>query len=413
MVLHVGSLAWPATFPNRPTYPSLEKNITCDCLIIGGGVGGALSTYKLQSRGMDTVIVDKHVMAGGSTAANTGILQYTNDKSLTSCIHTFGEATGVAFYRLCQQALTQLRSLHQELSADTDFIPRSSLYFASTEEDLPALRTEWETLSKYGFEAEWWDAQQIGAHFPFTKPAGIITHGDAEVNPYKFTLSVLEAASKRGARVFENTEITSYRFHDDHVTCYTRNGTIKAKHVIFATGYETQEIKRDQGAVLTTTFAVVTKPVPDLSTWYDRYMIWETARPYLYMRTTPDHRIVIGGLDEPLLAPNDAQIRLLHHSKRLVHEAEALFPDLAPLEIEYAWASTFGSTRDGLPLFGQHESYPHCYFLEAYGGNGTVYSMIGAELLADTLTGTKRPEMELFSLTRSSKPAPDQQTQLF
>jgi hypothetical protein len=32
--------------------------------------------------------------------------------------------------------------------------------------------------------------------------------------------------------------------------------------------------------------------------------------------------------------------------------------------------------------------------------------MIAAELLADTLAGKYRPELELFSLTRSSKPSP-------
>jgi len=57
-------------------------------------------------------------------------------------------------------------------------------------------------------------------------------------------------------------------------------------------------------------------------------------------------------------------------------------------------------------MIGPHPQYPHCYFLEGYGGNGTVYSMIAA-LITDILTGNPRTDdLELFSLTRTTKPSP-------
>jgi hypothetical protein len=39
-----------------------------------------------------------------------------------------------------------------------------------------------------------------------------------------------------------------------------------------------------------------TKPLDNL--WPDEAMIWETMKPYLYIRTTKDNRIIAGGLDE-------------------------------------------------------------------------------------------------------------------
>lgn len=68
--------------------------------------------------------------------------------------------------------------------------------------------------------------------------------------------------------------------------------------------------------------------------------------------------------------------------------------------------AVFGNTHDGLPFIGPHPEYPHSYFLEGYGGNGTVYSMFAASILADAVTGVENGDMELFSLTRTSKPSP-------
>ena len=48
MNLHNGDLFWPTTYTNEPQYPVLEENINCDCLIVGGGMSGALCAYLLS-----------------------------------------------------------------------------------------------------------------------------------------------------------------------------------------------------------------------------------------------------------------------------------------------------------------------------------------------------------------------------
>lgn len=220
-----------------------------------------------------------------------------------------------------------------------------------------------------------------------------------------FTLWFKPRRSKE-PQIYEQTEAVHFEFAEHGVTCYANGKKIRANKVIFSMGYETQELKKDKNAVINVSYAVLTKPVGDLSDWHERCLIWETARPYLYMRTTPDNRIVAGGLDESPPAPEKREARLLHQTKLLIEEIRKLFPAYARLEADYAWASIFGTTHDGMPMVGPHPDYPNCYFIEAYGGNGTVYCMIAADLLGDELTGLPRPELNMFSLKRSSKPSP-------
>lgn len=405
--LNVGSLLWSETSPSTPQYPALEEDLTCDCLVIGGGMGGALLSYMLSLQKVSTVLIDKTKIASGSTSANTGLLQYTNDKSLTSCIQTFGIDAGVQFYKLCDEAMKKLHDIQDDLIMETQFIPRNSLYFASTEHDVSLIKEEYDQLIKYGFDVDYWNKEKISSTLPFSKAAGLYTHGDAEVNPFQLCHSLVATAANNGVRVYEDSEVIRYEYKQDGVVCHTRNQRIFAKRVVFALGYETQAMKSDRNAILTTSYAIATNTVKDLSSWYERCLIWETARPYLYMRTTSDDRIVIGGLDEHLIPPEDREVRLIQKGRTLLKEVEAYFPEIGPLQIDYSWASVFGSTHDGLPMIGPHPQYPHCYFLEGYGGNGTVYSMIAADIIADVITGNSRTEdLELFSLTRTNKPSP-------
>ncbi|WP_145146722.1 FAD-binding oxidoreductase [Paenibacillus xylanexedens] len=405
MDLVYGTPFWPSTFNSTFNYPALREDISCDCLIIGGGMGGALTSKLLSEKGVNTVVIDKRDIAQGSSSANTGLLQYTNDKTLTSCIHTFGEAKGVRFYELCREAMKQLTQIAGTLDTDPWFIPRTSLCFASSEDDVSLLEEEYQTLKHYGFEAELWNADKIKTHFPFSKPSALYTLGDAEVNPYRFVHALFESANKLGARIYGQTEMIHCEYDEDGVVCHTSNGKIRASKVIFAAGYETQDIKKDRGAYLKTTYAIATKPLHDLKEWFEHSMIWETARPYLYMRTTPDGRIIAGGLDEEIPREDQREIRAKHRGDTLLEEVRSYFP-LDGLAVDYAWGAVFGNTNDGLPLIGTHPDYPHSYFVEGYGGNGTVYSMIAASLITDAITGKQNPDMDLFSLTRTSKPSP-------
>ncbi|MFP4977982.1 NAD(P)/FAD-dependent oxidoreductase [Paenibacillus sp. CN-4] len=406
MKLVSGTPPWERTLPNPQAYPKLDEDITCDCLIVGGGMGGALLAHRLSSTGARTVLIDKRRIGGGSTQANTGLLQTFNDKSLTSCIHSFGEDQAVQFYRMCREAVHAIIRLGKEMEADLEVLPRHSLYYAGTEQEAGLLREEYANLRKHGFEVEWWEPERISEAFPFSKPGALYSPGDAEINPYRAVHALVAEAAARGVRVFEHTKAVRYEHTPHEVVCHTPGGRITAKQVVFAMGYETQELKKDRGAVLVNTYAVMTRPLVRLPEWPDRCLIWETARPYSYFRTTPDRRIIAGGRDEALTDSGRRETRVLSQGRSLLEDIRRLFPGTEELELEYAWGGVFGTTHDGLPFIGPHPDYPRCYFIEGYGGNGTVYSMIAAELLADAVQGIERPELSLFSLTRSPKTPP-------
>lgn len=396
MDMQSGKLYWPITCRDRRQYPALDEDIDCDVLIIGGGSSGAQAAYYLSGTGLRTVLIDKGRFAGGSTAANTALIQYAGEKSFVSLKNTFGEEQAARHLRRCSDAIREIEALSLEMVDRAGFSRRNSLYYASCSEDVPALKEEHALLVKHGFRVEYWEGKQVSAKYPFSAPAALYYLNDAELNPVAFTLGLLERAEKRGVRLFENTEWSGAVQGEDRVTVYTRDRReIKARHVIVAAGYGNQSIKPDRNAGITSSYAIVTSPVQDFSSWPDRTLIWETARPYLYMRTTPEGRIIIGGLDETTAIARERDRHLPAKRDKLLREFNRRFPDIA-VSAEYYLAAFYGGTHDGLPVIGQYEEYPRCTFLTAYGDNGLVYSMVLARIISEMITEGPTSEARVY-----------------
>lgn len=396
MKLTLGKLFWNEGVC-MPCYPLLENDMICDVLIVGSGETGAHIAYFLTLLGMDVVLIDKRKIANGSTLANTGLLQFSHDKSLTSMIHTFGEAKGVRAYQLCYEALKTLEQVVPKLEMDPCFIPKSSLYYASQNKDISFLQEEYETLKRYGFPVDYFTERDVKKRYSFTKPAALYTYEDAEVNPYILTQGLIHKANQLGASIFEDTELMHIKPVEKDLVSYTKTGKrIIAKAVIMATGYETLFGKKEANTTVETTYAIVTNEQEHFNGWHEQSLIWETARPYLYFRTYKN-RIIAGGLDEPMLLQKFGDTKLLHKRELLTKIIQEMFPNLSNVRAEYYWAAAFGGSHDGLPIFKEDGKISNLYYALPYGGNGTVYGMVFAKLFQQLFTKKENGDFSLFN----------------
>ena len=128
-------------------------------------------------------------------------------------------------------------------------------------------------------------------------------------------------------------------------------------------------------------------------------LIWNTSDPYLYMRTTDDHRMLIGGEDEEFSNPRKRDEMLHKKATKLTQAFHKNFPDFKFKE-DFAWAGTFGATKDGLPYIGVHKDFKNAYFVLGFGGNGITFSVTGMQMVADWLHQKKNPLSKYFAFGR-------------
>ena len=202
--------------------------------------------------------------------------------------------------------------------------------------------------------------------------------------------------------MFDRTQVADLQATPRGVRLRTHEGhTIKARHVVMAAGYASQQWLPKRVASNRSSYAFITDPMPaEALGFLADTLVWESARPYLYLRSTGDGRLLVGGDDDSVDIPARRDARVKKKQARLQHKVGKLFPQLEYTPA-FAWAGTFAETPDGLPFFGAHESLgPRVHFAMAYGGNGITYSMIGAGLLRAAIERRRHALATLFSFSR-------------
>jgi glycine/D-amino acid oxidase-like deaminating enzyme len=303
----------------------------------------------------------------------------------------------------CRAAIDVAEKLVRRLQLDCGFARKSSLYLAATAAHVPRLRREFEARKVAGLDLEWWSRRRIAAESSLPHAAAILSRNAAQLDAYRLTYGLLLAAQRNGARVHDRTAAVRWKFRRQGVDVITSRGArIRARRLVIASGYEAGTFLPDKIGALHSTFALVTEPVArgDFAGWpAERCLMWDTANPYLYLRTTSDGRAMIGGYDEPFRDPA-ARDRLLGAKvARLTQRLRRFFPQIS-FEVAMAWAGTFGVTADGLPYIGRHADVPHTWFALGFGGNGTTFSMIAAEIIRDAILGREDPDAALFGFNR-------------
>ena len=381
------------------SYPSLARDIETDVAVMGAGITGALVSWYLSQAGVPCVVVDKRHVATGSTAASTSLIQYEIDTPLCALAKRIGIAAAVKSYHLCREAIYELERLSAEEALHCCFERRSSLQYASYKKHVADLQEEYKARKEAGFSLSLLNAADLRDSFGLAKPAALYTDEAAQLDAYLLTYKLLQHVQGSGSAVYDHTAIEHIEYRRSGVVLHTGEGCrIKARRLVIACGYESQRYVPQPVETLYTTYALISESVPHGQSWPEKALIWETAHPYLYMRTTDEHRILVGGKDT-LYNQRTGFDLLPRKTAALKSTFEKLFPHLK-LKIDFAWAGVFGSTKDGLPYIGSIPERPHTYFALGYGGNGITFSVLAAQIIRDAIKGRKNENSSLFSFSR-------------
>ncbi|MBV9261835.1 MAG: FAD-binding oxidoreductase, partial [Pseudolabrys sp.] len=218
----------------------------------------------------------------------------------------------------------------------------------------------------------------------------------AECNPVLLAGGLLKRAIERGATIYAPCEVAGVQEQGDRVIARAKNGAaFAAGAVIYATGYERPAIVTAKNLRVVSTWAIATAPQPD-RLWPSRATLWEASQPYLYVRTTPDGRVIAGGEDENSADARRRDALIPQKTEAIQNKLKALLPDI-DAEAEYAWAGSFGTSKTGMPAIGLVPGFARTYAVEAFAGNGITFAMIAADIVHGALIGKPDPDADLFA----------------
>lgn len=401
MKLKSGLTLWTKRNRPPPDYPALRKDVVCDVAVIGAGITGALIAHELVARGQQVVVLDKRAAGTASTSASTALLLYETDSSLAELTRRHGWAAAARTYALGRRAIRELGAIARSFASDCGFRPAKSLYVASDRHDVAQLRREAALRRRAKLPARWLTRGELRAEFGLDFPAALYSGGAAQIDAMRLAQRLFAHHLRhRRLRLFQHTRVTGLEPGATQVRVRTASGAhVTARHVVVATGYEAAPFLADDRVRLHSSYVVASRPVPPRQLWRDRCLIWETARPYFYLRTTDDNRVLIGGEDEPFADPRRRDAKLPAKARALGKRFRELFPQIK-FRQEFAWTGTFVESPDGLPYIGPKEPGSRVFYALGYGGNGITFSQVAARILGKLCGGRTSRDARMFRFAR-------------
>ena len=407
---------------------------TIDVAIVGAGIVGVSTAFKLQEAGRTAVLIDRKGIAEETSRGNAGAFAFSDViplatsgvlrklprwlsdplgpltirpeylAQITPWMMRFWRAgwpDRVAASLKAQSAMMRLARSEAEAliaSAGLEAMIRRDgvLELHESEEELRHTARDDAAKAAEGIEFRHVRGAELAELQPGLSPrivcATFIPKWQTVSDPYDFAVAVGRAAQARGAS-FRQADVAQLRPLDDGVSIELTDGTaLRARQVVVAGGAWSKHLTAPLGddIPLETERGYNTTLPPDA---FDlRTQVTFGGHGFVVSRLSTGIRVggavELGGLDLP---PN------FRRSEAMLARARAFLPGLKP-DDGVQWMGFRPSLPDSLPAIGRARATPRVVYAFGHGHLGLTQSAGTARLVADLLTD-RPPVIDIASFS--------------
>lgn len=332
-------------------FPSINKDVKTDVLIIGGGITGILCAYELKKRNIDYILVEQDRIANATTKKTTAFITAQHETLYQDLIKNEGKDVAQQYLDINLKAVKRYKELADLYSFDFKECD-STIYSVKSNE---IILKEKEALDSLNCNTKLIDKLPINLPIKL----GISFSNQATLHPLKLIKEI-----SKDLNIYELSKVDKLKKD----TAYINNHTITFKNVIIATHYPFINLSGFYFTKLTQrrSYVVCLKHQEIQGTYCN---IDEDG---MYFRSQRDY-LILGGNDRD----NKDKARINFKDK---------IKDLYNQNIEYSWSCQDCITLDGMPYIGRYDRFHNNYYV-ATGFNlwGFTWAMASSFILADLI----------------------------
>jgi glycine/D-amino acid oxidase-like deaminating enzyme len=377
---------------DRPPPVALERDVSVDVAIVGGGFVGLWTAIALKELepGLRIGVLEQDRCGGGASGLNGGFVMSWWPK-IASLARICGVDDALWLADETTNAVTALGPYLATREIDAEYRQSGWLWTATTPAHVGAWNAVVETASRLGRErifsvqsaAEIARRSGSSAHL-----AGICEPINGTVHPGKLGRGLARIAASLGIDLYENTPATGIE-RSRPARIRTPKATVTADRVVIATNAwaaSLPELKRQ--FVCVSSSIVATPEIPERLAavgWTGGESISDSQATVTYYRTTRGGRIIFGKGGGRLYytgAPASAVFNEPSGIAEAAADFRRVYPMLADVPLERCWSGPIDRTYDSLPLLGHLAGASHLVYGIGWSGNGVNPSRIGGRILA-------------------------------
>lgn len=385
---------WIATQP-IPQFDPIQRDVTVDVAIVGGGLTGITAAYLLKQAGVRVALIERERCAGRDTGHTTAHLTMVTDLRLQELVKKFGRDGARAFWDAGAFAIDQIHDIIRRENIDCEFtwVPgylHASLVDRGGGNERDSLIRDAELATELGFAAEFVDV------VPYCNRPGVRFHNQAKFHPRKYLAALLRTIPGDGSHVFENSEATEFedgplavRIGERTVQCdflfiATHNPLMGNKSVLASTLFQTK-------LALYTSYVLGAR-IP--SGAVPEALYWDTSDPYYYLRIDRrgDGDYAIFGGEDCKTGQEDDPLAVFARLEKQMMQC------LPSAQVQHRWLGQVVETNDGLPFIG--EMAERQFVATGFCGNGFTLGTLAGAMARDQFLQRPNPWRDLLDVHR-------------
>ena len=398
-IINDNNCSWLNQLPIRTNIKTLEKNLSCDYLIIGAGFTGlsaARKLYEIDNK-KKIIIVDAQLAGEGASGRNSGYLVDTTlNDGFTSNKELNNYKKKADVYGL---GIETVKKFIKEYQVDCDW-NESGKYFASSKsKDKKILINFSQTLSKLGFEHNLLSSQELSKRLGTSfYNVALHTKGGILLHPGKLVRAMIDILPNN-IELYENSSLLTWSKDKEMISCYFKKGIIRTKKIIFATNgfLKYLKIKTNYNFPITLT-ASMTRPLTNEEfRFINEPREWGVlpVRPMgATIRMTKDRRILIRNTAE---VHNPFKMSQSDLNKRSINQKIGIkkrFPQLPDNIIQSSWSGIVSRTRNSSQIFEKIDN--DIFVAGCYNGSGIGVGTLFGEQIAIKASNEHSKEIKII-----------------
>ena len=385
------------------SYNKPDQDIDTEVLIIGGGIAGLTTAYKLLQAGKKVVLVEDGFIGSGESGRTTAHLTCALDDRYYFLENTFGENAAKLAAESHSAAIDEIEQIINTLNIDCSFKRVNGYLFLHSTDKEENLDKEFTATQKAGLATS--ILQATPAIADGENQRCLVFHNQAQFHILHYLNGLAEAIIALGGNIYTEA----------HAEEITKNGAkvngfnFSANDIIVATNTpvnDTLAIHTKQHAYRTYVIAgKIPKGQLPYSLWWDTGDLdskW-VSQPYHYVRLEEfdEHYdlLISGGEDHKTGQADEENISAMERYDRLEAWTRNYFPMLDN-DLSYRWSGQVMEPVDSLGFMGKNPGDDNIYIITGDSGNGMTHSTIGAMIICDSILGIKNKWEDLYSPSR-------------
>ena len=372
--------------------PALPQR--ADAVIVGGGLIGLASAWRLAHSGLSVVVVERDTVGAGASLAATGMLAPAAEHEPGSDL-------------LLPLALDSLRrwpgfrdGLQAASTVGIDYREDGTLVLAIGRDEVDRLRFRYELQRRSGVAAEWLSGAEVRRREPILRPsvtAGVLCSLDHQVDPRLVMAALLAACRAAGVTIVERCAATGLDWTGGRVTgLHAERGAVAAATVILASGAWS-----GQSGLLPDHLALPVRPLKGQSialrttrqTGTLAHMVWTEQ---VHMAPKGDGHLIVGATVEDCGFRPGVTAGGLY---ALLEGARRVLPGVEEMEVEAVWSGYRPTSDDDAPIIDTLA--PGLVAATGHHRNGYLLAPVTADAVAALITTGTLPEIARpFTLAR-------------